>query len=84
MAEASFIFEIGTKILILISFIAWPIVFWFLSIWTGAHAGAPKHYRAGFIISSLVVFKYFLYCFLILAVISVIMPILSKFMSVAK
>ena len=72
MAEASFFFEIGTKILILIFFIAWPIVFWFCSIWTGHRAGDPKHYKAGFIISSSVVFKYFLYCFLILAVISLI------------
>jgi len=67
-----FFFEIGTKILILILFIAWPLVFWFCSIWSGGHAGTPKHYRAGFIISTLVVFKYFLYCFLILAVISLI------------
>ena len=84
MAEASFIFEIGTKILILLLFIAWPIVFWLLSIWTGHRAGDPKHYKAGFIISNLIIFKTFLICFLILAVISVIMPILSKFMSVAK
>jgi len=77
-----FFFEIGTKILILSLFIAWPILFWFFSIWTGPHAGDPKHYKAGFTISSLVIFKSFLICFLLLAVVSLAIyffPLLKTF-----
>lgn len=64
-----FAFEIGIKILILLLLIAWPILFYLCSIWTGGHAGDPKNYKIGFMVSTLTIFKYFLICFLILSVV---------------
>ncbi len=67
-----FFFEIGTKILILLLLIAWPILFYLCSMWTSGPERGPKNYKIGFMISSLTIFKSFLICFLVLSVISLL------------
>jgi len=67
-----FVFDIGSKILILFLAIGWPIAFYLISNWTSPHGYEPKNYKSAFVLATLETFKYFLYAFSVLSLITLI------------
>jgi hypothetical protein len=67
-----YLLELGSKIIIIVLFIGWPILAYFCYIWSDKIPEKETRYKISLMTSALTVFQYFFPVFLIFFLVSLI------------